>query len=854
VSVRKAKFNGRQTGSLPPMWYSRDVPALDPVAGAYVAADTPYYGKPRGRCAFPGWAVSGLGVGFNWGLCGTDRDGSTPMACAKQTSGQPEDATLKVWTGSVAPTPANFVHEIDIVTAVSGSVTVNGAANALLYDIFQGHASQQADVAYWPFGGVTLPGCFVFGCERYVQTSPGVWDSEGVTVVKLQHTAAGAWDLAVVGDLNASPLESGHLRGALWSFAAYYPTTLNQRPLLDVFLCPCDYANGSDLKYGGQCAILRATRADLGSDWSFGPIVLLLEEFGQTAVHYHAAAWTPNGVVLSRGDSNADNENVLFQCADWDDYGEPGNWTTTRDAYGSRSPDNEYSFQWMGPQPHSSDLTRILVGADEGVSYGAVMTVAGDGAISYKKSLGDFPQAVATEDVNAFPSNKPAPEWSARSVRCAAPAGPIGFVTQLARVLYADDDEHFAAVALWPSTSGVSSFVFLYGHRILMIPKGTGGSIYEAHAPAVEPVRGLVVAPGGANVLDGFNAIGTPGGTFTEVAVASPDPEGTVHRVVADQVSEQIANWRATPAATVGASAAVWEILFVQANSAAGIPLRLTSETLPQGAGDSSYILGVAGIHDTGWRLLPVYVNAGAFDQSPYQPLVRLYSQSSGTNKPLCDYHLLYQGWYTSEGECPYLLEPGTSGSNIQVEVPLSPASGDAWTVGIEMFMPVTGLDFTSARTVVLATVYRDTDNYVEVVYDPSNAQVLARVFRDGVEELNSPLVVADVYVRHDDQLWIAVGSDGTTTHLWCAAGGYDETGLKSDSAAAAMAGARTSVRIGSADYGQVPNVELVMVADENAQLLSTAGVEAMMATAAEPSAARRLRRSLGRARPRRLR
>ena len=58
--------------------------------------------------------------------------------------------------------------------------------------------------------------------------------------------------------------------------------------------------------------------------WQDGEF-FLIDEHVEDGTHFHTAAWTPRGVVVAMGDASARNENILYTCANWDDYANPFN-------------------------------------------------------------------------------------------------------------------------------------------------------------------------------------------------------------------------------------------------------------------------------------------------------------------------------------------------------------------------------------------------------------------------------------------------------------------------------------------------------------------------------------------------
>ena len=322
-----------------------------------------------------------------------------------------------------------------------------------IQDCLQGSRQGQAFV---PKGLVVLPGCVVTMCERMLDVDSGPeveWQSEGISLVALQEDQFGQWHWEHLYDgprLGGDDRALGTLRGGPWCMSSYFPEGQSREDLAGpdftkAWIPFVDYMSQPD-PHGGQCFLVQATRESRGDAWSFGETILVRELLGD--MHFHSAGWTPDGVLLSIGDTAEHNAVEWLRCADWDRYNEPDQWTVERVQGDLRSDlGSAPAFQFWGVAP-GANISTLLLGGDinEGAVYEA--TLQHDLPPTFRRLAGTHPGGTSSLTHVVGVIRRPAPEVSTKVVlRSFHPADWSG---TFGRIYASEDAVHFANLGQHP--------------------------------------------------------------------------------------------------------------------------------------------------------------------------------------------------------------------------------------------------------------------------------------------------------------------------------------------------------------------------------------------------------------------
>jgi len=869
MTQKRTVYNNGQTGhtDFPDVSVVRDTAKIHPETGAIAAINTPQYGHIAARSRYNSWVEKdSTAASWHVPIAGYLGDGVTRMAMARAAGAQ----TWQFWVGTDIDgrvvDGGSAVQQMDADRLAAQ--TINGAA-AGLDDIMENPLSgdtphpDQATVALRCRSAVALPGCFLLVCEKIVLQSGIIWDTEGISLVRIQYDPgtglfARHW-IADLGDHTSAsdPFVAGWQRLREWATPTYFPFTQGQNPCLRCFIPIVDYINDSgqtpQLK-GGQLAIIEATRENISDPWAFGGFQFIYEKL-EDGVHFHTAAWTPRGVVLAQGDGADQNENVLATCSDWDDYTNDSNWTIINKAYGSGAyggvyPQQGLANQWAGACPSKDDINSFMCGSDVTPKALWKCTVNADLTISYIPLWG----YMAGHDLNSyFALDLTGPSKEIQNGVAITPQNLASFDTAPLRVpvVYGHDDENFTAIGRMPTTHVTSSLCKIHGTDVYLFNLGGTSSIWKLPLPTVTRHQGLSIAPGGVkNVLelDGteytsltFRSI-TVGSYVTDASAPGTNPVVDVESTGDDSAAQQIIIFSTTDGtiALPADTTACWFIMWVRNMTAVnGIGLRIIH--FDTGGTTSAYGTKqyYTGITEGDWQLVVFTIENGLTPWSnPNDGKWRMEVDAS-VDMPF-HFRFQIQGIYRGP-QCPYLVANEATGANEQVFQTLPILDDDNWSVGIEFHVPACGEEYNYAEhptpivtTVTLATVYVDSDNFVEIELDYTDDTINFITTVGGVLQAGVTPII-NVAIARDCTIQVGITWNGTFLQYYIACGGLDNRGLATNVKVNDI-GTPVAVRIGNADFTQVPNIELNQIVVNDDTTVDGAGFLDMMADVTVPS------------------
>ncbi len=696
-------FDGEQLGTLPLVQIDRPLPGRS-ADGTTANADEPRWGPQRACCDMPDWTHAWSEDGaFSLVIGGLRLDEQTPVLAAVNNM----TFRFSIFEGDLQSGP---VKVFDMQRMDSGEEEMDLLANTPI---------RRVDKSYRPRSGCVLPGCILLHCNRsrFAEVD-GVmdWISEGVSVIAVFDTPDGwicqhIYDGPTIGGTNQW---DGWMHGYSSSMANYYPVHRGD-PLTEAFIPFVDYMNHIPGPAGaGQCFLMKAVRDEAGRvPWRFeGPV--LLHEFNETPpYHAHAAAWTPNGVLLAIGDG-ANSDVRLLTCDDWSDWTNLDRWTThTRMHGGPIDPGNTFELtanQFWSACP-GPDSQTVLVGGDNVSAPIMSVSVPDDpsGGVRFDaiwgRQLGDPPDGGNTQTTcSHLVADRP------------EAGGPVLARVYLermqssvndVRLLLLRDWKTCATVARMPDVASRVSTATMMGNSIVvgllqairdkglwsmpLPPPATGGRGLLIEPAGVDRLRMDPAAEIVVNAGDGTEVTSILRGDAHELAklAAAAPGVGEVWRLRREEPSSPTV---ATIELPLDVSGCTGEPLHVRAwvcNLAPGM-LRM-EERLEVGAFSSRRKIALA--TQGNWRPATIMSSVGDLPEGFCPQFRLLTSPTNGEYSPI-DCLLTFDGAFVdSFGQwTPETADADAAPPAERVSQQL-PLLGDSWTVSVDLVLPETGLD-----------------------------------------------------------------------------------------------------------------------------------------------------------------
>jgi hypothetical protein len=829
-------FNGGESGTLPAITFSRGIATKD-WYGADVPADAPRWGLLTQRPVFSP-ATLARSVTASQMKAGYDRDGVTPMLCYML----PGTSDLEIWIGGDlnggSPTQAFDLTKTTHGTSIDLLVGA-GAANG-----------EDPDVSYSPTGGCILPGCICFVAKR-VEWFHGQWATQGTALVAYQHEPDGSWTRRLVG--NDTDFLTGVDRGAIWQGMSFFPNTLGQDPLTDVWLSFADYLSHQGVG-GGRAFLMRARRDDADSNWSWTPDDGTLFHVPDSQlliagdVHCHGSIRTPNGLVQIWGDTYVNTEVWLHTCDDWDDFTTPAHWTRYQRVLGAGTvsgaagPDQTPAPQPLGFAPFPGDLNSFLAAGDITPSSLYKFTVPPDpaDAITILPWFGHaYSGGTAGSEHFMLSSYRPDlvvhgnSEDGANSLK--SYRGHVAWNGAVARVCSA------------PSAYVNGTYIVAYGDTLVSCTAGADVGLYTwpLHSHK-RPVRGLSLSPGATNLVElsggGLKNVvpGAGGASVTQItdgmhpysgAPLDAPGSGPVYHAIGNASGGHLWDFspQGTRAVTWGddCTVAAW----VLCATADGVP---RAGSYPQVRAGPPFTVGWPPImlesHEQWvYCLFRVTPGGGFVDPGPKSVQVR---DAGGTWA--VDSLWQVEGVYASQRQ-GYPIAPSTAAVTGPDEIAVQPLTGvrfgSAYTFLFELAVPLNGLDYYEPHYTLepLLTIYGDDDEYVEVHIDHDSDALTAQCYNGGT--LAEEVTVPGVVVQRDDVIWLGLSFSGRGLTVFAVSGGPGESIPQATSAAfAGLATPPAEIRFSNRAQDAVPIIDVLSIKVVTGAALDEAGFLAAMA------------------------
>lgn len=701
---RELLIDGGFHGPLPAPVIDHGGRVWDEFAGVLVSADQPIFDRARASGHAGPWKDIGESVGLaSVVMSGWSRDQESPRVAIFDR----QHMKLVIWNG----------RDLSVEPAVRIPMARDWQGE-VIPDALVGTPWEQENTTHRIVSGVMLPGLILMLMERREWTlGPDGAESAvlGLSVAGIQEGEARNWDWVMAVDVpnDAPPEARDHPRGYPSSMASYYPTS-RQSDFQTAFVPFVDYVNHlpNTKAPGGQCGLIRLDRGGVGDAWEIGPVVEIVSSWGAIGEHYHAAGWTPSGVVLAIGDSIF-NRVALLRCEDWDLYDDPKQWSVNprwqgNAPDGSRVPVNQFWACCSG-----NDLDGLLVGGDNvsaAVYSVQVPPVGDDSPPTFRPLFGDQPATLLDGSIGVTTS------WVHRDRPEAM--GPIvarycfdGGYPQFSRSLLSQDGENFTSVARLPQGYDRIAIPFLVDGRLHLHRQNSVGpsGFLRATPPSLDGsiTRGLVVRPGGLDLLRDDSGrhrqpialTAGPGIRLTTVDSAD------IPRTDDWQAAPDTVCYRVTGTPSTGAGKLVEFDLedprpadIDPDASSVGIHMKvmnvlssklLLETEMERGFGTSSKNFHIASSGDWNNCDAWTYISGNRADCR-----VSLFNRPSGEPTPI-DFFLVIRSATLGAGAPNWMLDPVEDGSvpGDRVDFPL-PIRSEEWSTTIELQIPPEAADF----------------------------------------------------------------------------------------------------------------------------------------------------------------
>ena len=557
--TRRLVIDGSFVGDLPEPIIDHGGRVFDTFNGIGIQDDEPVFDLPRAGGSVRPWQEDAAPISIMTMVApGFSRDESEPRLAIFDS----QQYKLSFWgDGPIADGP---LQQIYMGRTIGGNQVP---------DAMSGTPYEQPNAHHRIRSGTMLPGLLMVLMEKTVwdlDVEPATSTVTGITIGAMQEAIDGTWSWVWVRDVpNDAPPEAGaYQRLALSSMTAYYPET-REEGFLSAFVPFVDYMqhSGESLAIGGQCGLVRVQRSGVGEAWTFGPVKQVVSSWGTVHEHYHVAGWTPNGMVLSIGDSTK-SRLALLRCEDWDRYEDSDLWSILPRWQGGVLGGDQVPINQFWACAPGTRLNELLIGGDNvgGSLYAIDVPPPGDDSPAGIRRLDGELSALNLGGVTGNTTSwihHSRPEVTGSIIaRFTAESPGFGFY---GRTLMSEDGINFASVARLPQSSDRLAIPVLHGDRILLHRYNGSGlpGFRSTLRPRELPVRrGLLVRPGGVDFLrdeiglhrppdsmeisNNFTVVRVPHGEIPEARGWVVPPDAVCYRITGQSTPQASTILRAT--------------------------------------------------------------------------------------------------------------------------------------------------------------------------------------------------------------------------------------------------------------------------------------------------------------------
>lgn len=745
--------------------FARNVVTVAP-SGASIAVDTPRYDdRERAVTSFVTWtqALASQGGLYYVLATGFDTDGVTPLC-----------VTWSASTGVIR------CHRGDSLTLMyqSGNIHINSYPDLM--------AGSVPNYRVAPGYGFILDGTIVLYGAVGWNGGAGTTFTTTTTSLVYSTNYGQTWTIVeAVGQQFLTPVtgSSGIARGERWCIKHPMPVTVDGTRMLSGWIAYTDYVINAPSP-GGQVLLCRVSRESTNAPWTFGKLRTMFEKTAAGCHAHTAGAIERDGTVYTIGviGDTAQNEIVVIET-DAATY-ETADLTVHRSAHGSETASNSSprALQCMSLTPHYA--SQSFFAAPDNHNFTVARVSLPDpfvGRVVCEKVFGELSSGVIGTDTFIMDGRPSGPYMAIRS-------NAYGGATQGAAessVGYWSTDG-----SAWAEISSPALAYSIYGDRLLTYSTSGQTLSISSRPTSILAARPMLVSAGGTNQAwfgTGYSGSdtgsvnvacgGTPGAwtwpaESGRTGLIDPQPpcrgpcyyyrSAGVSRIVIGTSNE----WDAGTAGTKGRTWRGW-LLMLRDGSEPGIQ------------------------HGQGGSFTPVW-NRAVYTNHRWEPLIackraatsggdwhqRLFSSNNDAITPDVEW-LFCHGEKIEDQLSPYPLPFRTnnttpaSASPHEIAAVTGLSVGATWTVAVRMMVPEDWWDarllftvYGAAATVVLFTIYTDTNNYAEVTLTTGAAQddlitVQAKVYVGGALDTTIDLG-ANFWFNAGTTIFAAFSFDGT--------------------------------------------------------------------------------------------
>lgn len=760
--------------------FARPVETLDHL-GRPVAPNVPRYGATRPVIAVPSIELIRSTPNTTYVLgSGLDHNGTTPLLVVYERSAR----ILDVFT----------VADDALLKAESSGMGRNRTDLSIgpspLGDLLQGTIP---DRGYRPVACAISHGLIVVWCTAYKPISDS-WEPFATAIV-ISTDAGITWSL----HFEDEEIQLNRPRGSLWSLQSWWPMEYGKVPL-EAWFAGADYRRKPTTN-GGRGYLFRASRSEIGQPWKVEPVAVVINEVTkEIGQHAHASGVVPFGkdgirFITSMGDGFHFNRIISATRSDLNYTS--GVWNTKDDYHGSIDSQG-YQFVGCAPGPNLGD---ILVGSDE--NGGQIHLLHPDD----DKTSRAAPRLLygnGFEDGNGSRNlliRTPTPELGGPYVATYR-GGNAVFGADAMRILYSQNG-HDWVEAFSPAT--IVEGVSIHGNHIYTGSRSVGIGLQRVTLPETLDLQPLLISSGGTNHIGEIIQVTQVGVGTTiiqlsqaEIAALVPQPPcfGPVFEVQTT-LSETtlMAKFQLGEDDSEITSGAFHSRIWVQVIDSEGVSLKLRGN----GAGGA-----ITPLH---------HIDPILSHETWYPANIRDWLDPSGNKEPYLftfemrkrsveDIFHAYVSFDTlTEGPSfpNYPLPPATMAPNELAAVSgfqMSPT----WTVTLAGELPIDAWDVTTVNNSrwPLATLWANKNNYIEIIADTSQWQLLTEIVADG--KLVDTLVINNVFWLRGTQFRVSIaGGEGTAITA-----GIGSSQLKSDASISNLILPPLELRFGNHDQTDI--------------------------------------------------
>jgi hypothetical protein len=639
-------------------------------------------------------------------------------------------------------------------------------------------------IARFPNASVIAHGAIVLLCRR---TLNGV--VEGISVITSTDDGA-TWQL-LFDDPTA---QVGVDRLREWAVGGAYVRNFSSDAPLEFFFPMVDYRfkGGTPEATGGVCVLVRATRPNAATGWTFTAARIGEWEDPFPIDHTHSAGMiflrdaggtiTHARVVVSRGDSMGKSGlsalTIPIASIDNGDWTTLANWTKDDAFHGEADEDlngvSTRGFQPVGMAP-GPDHNTLLMGSDLGMEGVAIVDCTGDKAIVNSTTLLGIRANPGGSEAFAIRCaswhNPPLLGWVARCQPSVSATSPGNFKYAYGPMFFSDDGRTWCETLTgWNFNSTGNTAVMMDVTHLTSLRNNNvdSGATGGGWRPRFTPVKRRALRVGSAALNRRASSVSASALNSASVTLETTPPANLpatcpVYRVTRTPTAVddfvEVATFTMSsggfPAGPVAGR--VWVY-----NHGDGSFQFSMSEEIVNGAGDLDSVSSAGGSMALQREWVPLTFSGTRTATGDF--VLSLFSQANNA----LDVSIALDALYASLTMPGYSPASGASAGNERASLDWTDAAADACSAYFAVKLPRDGWDQSFGQvTIPLVSLYQDDNNYAAVEIDMAGENLVLRSVRAGTP---STVNIGKAYPARNMQVVGCLAWNGSTGRLACSA------------------------------------------------------------------------------------